>query len=112
MQHTSWLNTLAGEEYGRMWAWGNNPAQKGEYEAASPCVMSDLPQSLLEPALVEAATLAGAEFRFSTEFVRFEENAQGVVTTLRDRSSAHEYSVRSRYLIGADGARSAVLDAL
>lgn len=112
MQHTSWLNTLAGEEYGRLWAWGNSPAQKGEYEAASPCAMSDLPQSLLEPVLVEAATKAGAEIRFSTEFVQFEELGDGMVTTLRDRVTKKEYTIKSQYLVGADGARSAVLNAL
>jgi 2-polyprenyl-6-methoxyphenol hydroxylase-like FAD-dependent oxidoreductase len=112
MQHTSWLNTLAGEEYGRLWAWGNKPSQKGDYEMASPCVMSDLPQSYLEPVLVEEAEKAGAEFRFHTEFIKFEETANGVSTILRDRSNGKEFTVSTQYLIGADGARSAVLEAL
>lgn len=42
MMHTSWLHSFTGEEYGRMYAWGNRPDRKGEYELASPCVMSDL----------------------------------------------------------------------
>ncbi|EMD94374.1 hypothetical protein COCC4DRAFT_148593 [Bipolaris maydis ATCC 48331] len=112
MQHTSWLNSLAGQEYGRLWAWGNKPSQKGAYEAASPCYMSDLPQSYLEPVLVDEATKAGAEFLFSTEFVSFREVDDGVETTLRDRTTDREFKVRSRYLIGADGARSMVLQAL
>lgn len=112
MQHTSWLNTLAGEEYGRIWSWGNKPSEKGRYEVASPCEMSDLPQSVLEPVLVEEARRLGADIRFSTEFVRFSQTEDGVVTTLRDRQDGREYSVRSTYLVGADGARSAVLDAL
>jgi 2-polyprenyl-6-methoxyphenol hydroxylase-like FAD-dependent oxidoreductase len=66
----------------------------------------------LEPVLVEAATKAGAEFRFSTEFIKFEETADGMITTLRDRATKKEYTIKSQYLIGADGARSAVLDAL
>ncbi|PVH96190.1 FAD dependent oxidoreductase [Periconia macrospinosa] len=101
MQHTLWLNTLPGEEY-----------EKGTYEQASPCAMSDLPQSYLEPVLVEEATKLGAEFRFSTEFLRFEEVENGVVTTLRDRKTEKEFTVSSQYLIGTDGARSAVLQAL
>lgn len=112
MQHTSWSHSLAGEEYGRLWAWGNKPAQKGDYESASPCVMSDLPQSILEPILVAEAQRYGAEFRFATEFVRFEQVADGVRTTLRDRNTEEEYQVHSRYLVGADGARSAVLTML
>jgi 2-polyprenyl-6-methoxyphenol hydroxylase-like FAD-dependent oxidoreductase len=74
--------------------------------------MSDLPQSVLEPVLVAEAEKFGAEFRFATEFVRFSETEDGVQTTLRDRNSGDEYQVCSRYLIGADGARSAVLNAL
>lgn len=112
MQHTSWLNTLSGEEYGRLWAWGNKPEQKGDYEASSPCVMSDIPQSILEPILVEQAVKIGAEFRFYTEFVKFEQDGDGVKTTLRNRESGEEYVVSSQYLIGADGARSAVLGQL
>ncbi len=112
MQHTSWSHSLAGEEYGRLYAWGNKPSQKGDYEIASPCFMSDLPQSVLEPVLVEEAEKLGAEFRFATEFVRFTESEDGVHTTLRDLNSGEEYQVQSRYLIGADGARSAVLTAL
>ena len=112
MQHTSWLHSLAGEEYGRLWAWGNKPEQKGDYERASPCVMSDLPQSVLEPILVEEARKLGAEFRFYTEFVSFQEKGDLVETTIRDRASGQESVVSSSYLIGADGARSAVLDQL
>src|SRR5690348_14759021 len=112
MQHTSWLHCLAGEEYGRLWAWGNKPAQKGDYEAASPCIMSDLPQSMLEPVLVEEASKLGAEFRFYTEFIQFSETADGVRTTLRDRADGRTYDVHTKYMVGADGARSAVLAAL
>src|SRR3954471_565801 len=112
MQHTSWLHCLSGEEYGRLWAWGNKPSQKGDYEAASPCVMSDLPQSLLEPVLVEEATKLGAEFRFNTEFISQNEVAKGVITTVRNRGTDETYEITSQYLIGADGARSKVLDSL
>lgn len=112
MQHTSWLHTLAGEEYGRLWAWGNKPSQKGDYESSSPCVMSDLPQSFLEPVLVDEVRRLGSDVRFSTEFVEFIETEEGVRTTLRDRATQKSFIVNSQYLVGADGARSAVLDAL
>ncbi|KAG4444238.1 hypothetical protein IFR05_000335 [Cadophora sp. M221] len=112
MQHTSWLHSLAGEEYGRLWAWGNKPARKGDYEMASPCVMSDLPQSVLEPILAEEASKLGVEFRFSTELVSFEESGDIVQTTLRDRNTGETYMVRTSFLVGADGARSTVIDSL
>ena len=111
MQHTSWVRSLNGEEYGRLYAWGNKPSQKGDYEMASPCVMSDLPQHRLEPILVDEATKLGAEYRWRTEFMSSMEVQDGVRTIVRIRDSG-EYSIDSRYLIGADGARSAVLDSL
>ena len=114
MMHTSWLHSLNGEEYGRLYAWGNKPAQKGRYEAASPCAMSDLPQSILEPILIDEAEKAGAEVWFDVEFVSQTYNPQdkGVETAVRDRRSGQTYTIRSRFLVGADGGRSAVLDSL
>ena len=114
MQHTSWLHSLSGEEYGRLWAWGNKPSQKGDYEAASPCKMSDLPQSVLEPILVEESRKLGAQYRFNTEFISLEETSDGVNVTLLHRSDSESkpYSVKAAYLVGADGARSNVLTAL
>ncbi|KOC14585.1 hypothetical protein AFLA70_831g000181 [Aspergillus flavus AF70] len=112
MEHSSFLDRLTGQEYGRLWAWGNKPAQKGDYESASPCTMSDLPQSYLEPVLVDEAQKAGAEFRFNTEFVRLTQTDDAVVTVLRNRHNGVEYDVRSSYVLGCDGARSAVVEAL
>jgi 2-polyprenyl-6-methoxyphenol hydroxylase-like FAD-dependent oxidoreductase len=123
MEHSSFLDQLAGQEYGRLWAWGNKPAQKGDYEMASPCHMSDLPQSLLEPILVQEAQKAGAEFRFYTEFVSLEQqlannendNDSGsgrVRTVIRDRTTGQETTLTSAYVVGCDGARSPVLNAL
>lgn len=112
MMHTTWSHTLAGEEYGRMYAWGNKPSEKHRYEMASPCCMSDLPQSYLEPILVDAAVEHGAQIYFGTELVSFEDNGDFVQTLLRNRNSGDEYKVTSSYLIGADGARSAIIDML
>lgn len=111
MTYATWSHSLAGEEYGRQYSWGNGPDRKGAYESASPCVMSDLPQSVLEPVLVEQAQALGAKFFFSTEFVSQLELTDGrIQTEVRDRRSESTFSVFSRFLIGADGARSAVLD--
>lgn len=110
--HTTWTHALAGEEYGRLYAWGNRPDRKGDYERASPCVMSDLPQSILEPVLVEEAQKVGAQFRFSTEFISQKSVGCQIETQVRDRISEDTYTILSRFLIGADGARSAVLDSV
>jgi 2-polyprenyl-6-methoxyphenol hydroxylase-like FAD-dependent oxidoreductase len=114
MVHCSWLHSLEGEEYGRVYTWGNRPDRKGDYENASPCVMSDLPQSVLEPVLVKAGQFVGAKFRFSTEFISQKPTDKGemIETIVRKRGSDQSYTIRSRYLIGADGARSSVLDSI
>ena len=111
--HVGWLHTLNGEEYGRVYAWGNKVDRMGEYTAASPCEMSDLPQSVLEPILVQEAQKLGAEFRFYTEFVSQEQQSDGQLrTVVRDRTSQQTYTIISNYLVGADGARSVVISSL
>jgi hypothetical protein len=32
MIHTRWSNTMAGQEYGRIYSWGNHPARKVRQE--------------------------------------------------------------------------------
>ena len=112
MAHTSWSDKLNGTEYGRMWSWGNKPAEKHRYEMASPCRMSDLPQSYLEPILVDEAAKAGAIVRFGVEFVDLVDRGTHVETLLQHRQSGRQYWVRTEYLVGADGARSPILDKL
>ncbi|KIW98289.1 uncharacterized protein Z519_01873 [Cladophialophora bantiana CBS 173.52] len=111
--HVAWLHTLNGEEYGRVHAWGTKPDRIGEYLVASPCEMSDLPQSVLEPILVEEATKLGVEFRFSTEFLSQIQLPDGrVVTSVRNRITSETYNITAQYLVGADGARSSVISSL
>lgn len=112
MEHTSWLHSLCGEEYGRLWSWGNDPARKGTYEASSPCQISDLPQTYLEPVLVDEATKSGARFKWRMEFVSLEQTSEMVLLKVRDRETEEVISISTKYLIGADGARSTVLEQL
>jgi 2-polyprenyl-6-methoxyphenol hydroxylase-like FAD-dependent oxidoreductase len=113
MMHTRWCHSMAGEEYARIYSWGNDPHRKGDYVTASPCAPVDLPQTLLEPILVRYATNHGYKCRFDTSFVSFQDNGPaGVITTLLDRLSGKEYKVKSRYLFGADGARSRIVKQL
>ncbi|KAF3069711.1 2,4-dichlorophenol 6-monooxygenase [Daldinia childiae] len=109
MLHTRWSNSMAGQEYARIYSWGNDPKRKGEYELASPSEMLDLPQTLLEPILMRYATLNGFNCRWDTEFVSFEQDKEGVTTILLDKLSKTTFQVRSKYLFGADGARSKIV---
>lgn len=105
---TVFCSSIAGDEFGRILTWGTSPARHADYEAASPVLNCDMPQNLLEPILVKHATMRGTQTRFSSEYVSHEQDADGVTTTVLDRVTGTTYRIRSKYLIGADGARSKV----
>lgn len=69
-------------------------------------------QDALEPVLQARALELGADLRFSTELVSFEQDDSGVSAVIRERASGAERSVRARYLIAADGNRSAIREQL
>ncbi len=52
-------------------------------------------QDLLEPILKSHAEEQGAEVRFGTEFVDFEQDGEGVTARLRNRASGAEEKVRA-----------------
>ncbi|MEU3299037.1 FAD-dependent monooxygenase [Streptomyces sp. NPDC006678] len=110
MGDTVLCTALAGEEIGRIRSWGTGPHSATEYGTASPAQMIDLPQTYLEPILVKNAAARGAKIRFDTEFLDLEQDADGVTARLRDRVRGDEFTVRARYLIGADGGRSRVAE--
>ncbi|KIX09723.1 uncharacterized protein Z518_00804 [Rhinocladiella mackenziei CBS 650.93] len=110
MIHTRWCHDMTGEEYGRIYSWGNDPKRRGEYEAATPCHHVDLPQTVFEPILVQRASAQGWDVRFRTSIVDFKTEDDGkILSRVRDGLTEAEYFIRSDYLFGCDGARSQVL---
>jgi 2,4-dichlorophenol 6-monooxygenase len=112
MGDTVLCTALTGPEVGRIRSWGTGPGSATEYASKSPCQMIDLPQTYLEPILVNNAAARGAKVRFDTEFVSLTQDEDGVTALLRDRVRGDEFTVRARYLIGADGGRSTVAEQL
>ena len=110
MGDTVLCTSLTGPEIGRIASWGTGARSASEYAAASPCHMIDLPQTYLEPILASEAAARGAKLRLDTEFLDFTQDADGVTARLRDRVRGDEFTLRARYLIGADGARSKVAE--
>lgn len=74
----------------------------------SPTERIFITQQALEPFLKQRAEESGADLRFSTELVTFEQDANGVTAQLRHRDTGETSTVRSRYMIAADGAHSPV----
>ena len=110
MGNNVFCESLAGEEIGRMQSWGNHPLSKAEHLLSSPTMMNDLPQTFMEPLLFKTACSRGTQARMSTEYQSFEQDAEGVTCTLLDRLSGETVTVRSKYLVGADGGNSLVAE--
>jgi 2,4-dichlorophenol 6-monooxygenase len=110
MGDTLFTTSLAGPEIARLRTWGTGEKRFGDYLQGSPCTMLDLPQNKMEPLLVKHAAQRGAQLAFNTEYLSHEQDADGVTVTLRDVHNGSEYQVRARYLVGADGAKSKVMD--
>ena len=102
--------SLAGRELVRLRAWGTGDDRVGDYIKASPCGMADIIQPKLEPVLLKAAAERGASFSFNTEYLSHSQGSEGVTVGLKDRLTDRAYSIRARYLFGADGARSVIAE--
>lgn len=112
MGDTVFCTSLAGEELGRLHTWGTHPARRADYRLASPCDHVDLPQTYFEPILLKAAAERGTRVRFDTEFLSLTQDEDSVTARVLDRVGGSEYEIRARYLLGADGGRSAIADQL
>lgn len=72
-----------------------------------------VPQYVLEDVLRRyAVSLNGVEIRFETQFLSFEQTADGIKAIIKDIRTGETSEITSAYMIGADGPRSAVRDAI
>ncbi len=110
MGQNVFCTAVAGEEIGRMQSWGNHPLSRAEHLLSSPGRMNDLPQTYMEPLLFKTACSRGAQSRMSTEYISHEQDADGVTTTCLDRLTGKQFTVRSKFLVGADGGNSKVAE--
>nr|WP_030711725.1 FAD-dependent monooxygenase [Streptomyces sp. NRRL F-2580] len=69
-------------------------------------------QNDIEPVLMSVTPGLGADLRFSTELLSFEQDPGGVTAIVKDRESGEHSTVRADYLVAADGPRSPVREAL
>ncbi len=102
--------SLAGEELGRMKSWGKHPLSRAEHYLSSPTHMNDLPQTFMEPLLFKTACSRGAQSRMSCEYLSHVQDKDGVIVAVRDRLMDKTFTVRAKYLVGADGGNSLVAE--
>lgn len=101
------VETLAGKEL----AWFIANLNEGVRDI-SPSLRLFITQSLLEPLLKARAEELGAQLRFSTEMVSFEQDAGGVTAVIRERDTGKTQTVRAKYMVAADGSHSRIRDRL
>jgi 2-polyprenyl-6-methoxyphenol hydroxylase-like FAD-dependent oxidoreductase len=78
----------------------------------SPARRLFMPQQVLEPIIHRRAVELGSQFRYSTELVSFEQDADGVTAIVRDIDSLQEEKIRAKYMVACDGNRSPVREKL
>ena len=72
-----------------------------------------IPQYKLEAVLqAHAKTLPGVAVEYGQEFLSCDQDERGVRVRVRDLASGEERIIEAEYLVGADGSRSAVRDAI
>ena len=80
--------------------------------AVSPATTSGVPQDHLEPVLLKHLMAHGGCVRFDAELIALDVQVTGVTAEVRDRITGHNTRIRARYVVGADGPRSAVRTAV
>ncbi|TFL00997.1 FAD binding domain-containing protein [Pterulicium gracile] len=106
-----YADTLLGEEYARDRVFGTARRMEN-YHTMSPSNHLEIPQTYVEPILLKESTAHGITARFDTEFITLSQDADGVTTQLRDCLTGATFSVRSQFVIGADGGQSPVMEHL
>ena len=112
MGDTLFTTSFAGEEIARLRTWGTGDERLGDYLQGSPCPMMDIPQTCMEPVLLTSAAERGARLLFNAEYLAHSQDDSGVTVVLRDRIGERQFELRAKYLVGADGARSKIVDQL
>lgn len=112
MRDNVYCDSLTGREFARIEAWSTHPLLQAQHDLASPCQMVDLTQEMMEPIILTEAMRRGAHVRFDTELITFTQDDAGVTATVLDRLTGSQYEVRAKYMIGADGGNSRIVDEL
>lgn len=98
------VESLVGQEFDRL----QEDVDSLFIDAGSPVRGTGIAQDLLEPVLRERAEQLGGDLRFGTELLEFEQDAQGISATIRERVSQRTRKVRAQFLVAADGSQSAI----
>ena len=99
----SWVAVQAETLASQAYTPAEEPGDGDGFGNASPASFAPIDQDKLEVLLRARAVELGADVRFSTEFLSFEQDDVGVTALLADRRTGAERTVRADYLVAADG---------
>lgn len=85
---------------------------KSAIEGLTPAGWGSASQDQTEPIMLAQAEKHGAEVRFGTELVSFEQDDDGVTARLLDLRTERTTEIRVQYLVAADGNRSPIRERL
>jgi putative polyketide hydroxylase len=119
-EETHWSKPSAGnekkhnkEENGKSEAGSGGAERLDSLLHFSPYRGVAIAQDILEPLLRSRAVELGAEIWMSTQLLSFTiEPHTGVILNLKDRVSGGEFELKAKFMIGADGHKSMVREAL
>ena len=101
------VESLAGREIANYF-----PNLNAGVDEFSPTVRLFINQDALEPILRARAEELGARLRYRTECMSLEQDADGVTAVIRDLVTGVRSPVRAKYVVAADGNRSAIRELL
>ncbi|WP_406302413.1 FAD-dependent monooxygenase [Streptomyces sp. NBC_00885] len=84
----------------------------GKLARFSPSTWCLCSQNDIEPQLMARSREQGADLRFSTELLSFEQDESGVTAIVKNRETGEHSTIRADYLVAADGPRSPVREQL
>lgn len=105
-----WTHTLAGPSLGRLPL--ATPERAVKMLTLGPSPFANISQHLLEPILLGHARKSGATVDFQRAWQGMEREAGGVKSSVANPETGESEVVRSRFLLGCDGAGSRVRHAL
>lgn len=104
------FDSLSGEPLSEtLWTLGKASEEKAHL---SPVTGAAIPQDKLEPILREAAREHGADLRLGVEMLSCHQDAAGVTAEVRDRTTGRSETIRTDYMIAANGADSPIREQL
>ena len=107
-----WMTSLAGVELARIYCWDRAPIDAQIMRQSVPRRTGSSNRKFSSRSCSVKPNDAAPGCVSVPSLYRFSQDAEGVTARVRDLALGEEFEIRASYMIGADGARSAVAESL